>query len=45
MIIFSTVSGHIETVVLLSNKNAKSDCVEIGVEAEDYYKIKDGEKK
>ena len=36
---------HVETVVLLSNKNAKSDCVEIGVDADDYYKIKDGEKK
>jgi len=35
----------VETVVLLSNKNAKSDCVEIGVDADDYYKIKDGEKK
>jgi 23S rRNA (uracil1939-C5)-methyltransferase len=38
-------TGHVETVVLLSNKNAKSDCVEIGVDADDYYKIKDGEKK
>lgn len=35
---------NVETVVLLSNKNAKSDYVEIGVEAEDYYKIKDVEK-
>ena len=38
-------TAGIETVVLLSNKNAKSDCVEIGVDADDYYKIKDGEKK
>ena len=36
---------HVETVVLLSNKNAKSkNYVEIGVDAEDYYKIKDGKK-
>ena len=33
---------HIETVVCLSNKNARSkDYVEIGVDAEDYYRIKD----
>ena len=39
------VSCHVETVVLLSNKNAKSkNYVEIGVDAEDYYKIKDGKK-
>ena len=36
---------HVETVVLLGNKNAKSkNYVEIGVDAEDYYKIKDGKK-
>ena len=39
------VSCHVETVVLLSNKNAKSkNYVEIGVDAEVYYKIKDGKK-
>ena len=38
-------TAGIETVILLSNKNAKSDCVEIGVDADHYYKIKDGEKK
>ena len=33
---------HIETVVCLGNKNARSkDYVEIGVDAEDYYRIKD----
>jgi 23S rRNA (uracil1939-C5)-methyltransferase len=33
---------HVETVVCLSNKNARSkDYVEIGVDAEDYYRIKD----
>lgn len=38
-------SSHVETVVLLSNKNAKSkNCIEIGVDAEEYYKIKDGKK-
>ena len=39
-------SGHVETVVCLSNKNTKpKDYVEIGVDAEDYYRIKDSEKK
>ena len=34
-----------ETVVLLSKKNAKpKDCVEISVDAEDYYRIKSSEK-
>lgn len=36
------VSRHVETVVCLSNKKSK-DYVEIGVDAEDYYKIKDSE--
>ena len=37
---------HVETVVCLSNKNTKpKDYVEIGVDAEDYYRIKDSEKK
>ena len=37
-------SSHIETVVCLSNKNAKpKDYVEIGVDAEDYYSIKESE--
>ncbi len=36
---------HVETVVCLSNKNARSkDYVEIGVDAEDYYRIKDSGK-
>ena len=36
---------NVETVVLLNNKNAKpKDHVEIGIDAEDYYKIKDSEK-
>ena len=35
----------LETVVCLSNKNAKpKDYVEIGVDAEDYYRIKDSGK-
>ena len=39
-------TGHVETVVCLSNKNAKpKDYVEIGVDAEDYYRIKDSGKK
>lgn len=36
-------TGHVETVVCLSKKNSKpKDYVEIGVDAEDYYKIKEG---
>lgn len=35
------LSCHVESVVLLNNKNSKKkDYVEIGVDAEDYYKIK-----
>ncbi len=38
-------TGHVETVVCLSNKNAKpKDYVEIGVDAVDYYNIKSAEK-
>lgn len=38
-------TGHVETVVCLSNKNAKpKDYVEIGVDAADYYRIKDSGK-
>ena len=37
-------SCHVECVCLLSNKNAKQkEYVEIGVDADDYYKIKDSE--
>lgn len=36
-------TNHVETVVCLSNKKSK-DCVEIGVDAEDYNRIKDSEK-
>lgn len=36
---------HVETVVLLSNKNAKrKDYVEIGVDVENYYRIKGGKR-
>ena len=35
-------SCHFETVVCLSNKNARSkDYIEIGLDVEDYYRIKD----
>ena len=35
-------SCHVETVVCLSNKNARSkDYIEIGLDVEDYYRIKD----
>ncbi len=38
-------SMHVETVVLLNNKFAKvKDFVQIGIDAEDYYRIKDSEK-
>ena len=38
-------SFHVETVVQLINQNAKAKHhVKIGVDAEDYYKIKDAEK-
>ena len=34
--------GHVETVVCLSKKKSKpKDYVEIGIDAEDYYRIKD----
>lgn len=43
--IHNGVSGHVETVCLLSKKNAKpKDYVEISVDAEDYYRIKSVEK-
>ena len=35
---------HVESVVCLSNKKSK-DYVEIGVDAEDYYRIKDLEER
>lgn len=39
------VSSHVETVVCLSYKNAKrKDYIEIDVDADDYYSIKDSEK-
>ena len=43
--IYLISSCHVETVVCLRNKNAKpKDYVEIGVDAEDYYRIKDSGK-
>ena len=39
------LTKHVETVVCLSNKNVKpKDYVEIGVDAEEYYRIKDSGK-
>lgn len=39
-------TNHVETVVLLDNKNLKpKDYIEIGIDAEDYYKIKNSENK
>ena len=38
-------AAHVETVVLLNNKFAKAkDFVQIGIDAEDYYRIKDIQK-
>lgn len=43
--IHTDVSRHVECVCLLNNKNAKlKEYVEIGVDVEDYYRIKDSEK-
>lgn len=40
------MTGHVESVVLLSNKNSKpKSYVEIGVDADDYYRIKEGKQK
>ena len=40
------MTKHVETVVQLINQNAKAkNLVNIGVDAEDYYRIKDSEKK
>ena len=42
--ILLAVATHVETIVLLINQNAKAKHhVEIGVDAEDYYRIKDSE--
>jgi len=44
--IHSVLSSHVETVAQLINQNAKAKHhVNIGVDAEDYYRIKDSEKK
>lgn len=41
--VMSPLNSSDETVVCMSKKNSKSkDYVEIGVDAEDYYKIKEG---
>lgn len=41
--VHSVHSAHVETVVLLNNKNSKTKSyVEIGVDADDYYRIKEG---
>ena len=39
---FLSVGNNVETVVCLDKKKPK-DYIEIGVDAEDYYKIKDSE--
>jgi len=44
MLVKSKVSMHVETVVLLSKKNVES-FVEIGVDIEEYYKIKNAKSK
>ena len=45
IVLFGKLTTHIETVVHLINQNAKAKHhVNIGVDAEDYYCIKDSEK-
>ena len=45
MIIYFIDSCHVETVVLLGNKFSKpKEYVQIGIDAEDYYRIKDAKK-
>ena len=46
MLMRGKVSPHVETVVQLTNQNAKAKHhVRINIDAEDYYRIKDSEKK
>lgn len=41
--VLTVVSGHVETVVLLSKKNVEpKHTVSIGVDADEYYRIKNG---
>ena len=42
LFIHAIIPRHVETVVCLDKKKPK-DYIEIGVDAEDYYKIKDSE--
>ena len=45
MTIYFVFSCHVECVCLLDKTSSKpKDYVEIGVDAEDYYRIKDSEK-
>ena len=45
MIMHKHDSCHVETIVLLGNKFSKAkDYVEIGIDAEDYFRIKNSEK-
>ena len=45
VVIHSVFATHCETVVLLNNKFAKAkDFVQIGIDAEDYYRIKDAKR-
>lgn len=44
--IHNIVSGHVETVVCLGKNFSKpKDYIQIGIDAEDYYRIKESEKK
>ena len=43
--VHSVAPSHVETVVLLINQNARAKHhIEIGIDAEEYYRIKDSEK-
>lgn len=44
MIIKNGASGHVETVVCMINQNAQAKHhVNVGIDAEEYYRIKDNE--
>lgn len=42
--IHTAVSGHVEVCCLLEQQKRAKDFIEIGIDAEEYYRIKDSEK-
>ena len=45
MLMQTKVSVHVETVCLLEQLRSAKEHIEITIDAEDYYRIKDSEKK